>query len=79
VKDAVNIETEPGDVVLFSNLLFHQGLPNRTKAVRWSSDWRYQDATQPTLRKEKGHLARSRKHPELAVGSAQEWTRLSFT
>jgi phytanoyl-CoA hydroxylase len=79
LKDAVNIEVEPGDVVLFSNLLFHQGLPNRTKVVRWSSDWRYQDATQPTLRKEKGHLARSRKHPELAVRSAQEWSRLSFT
>jgi phytanoyl-CoA hydroxylase len=76
---AVNIELDPGDVVLFSNLLFHRGLPNRSTTVRWSSDWRYQDATQPTLRKENGHLARSRLHPEQVVRSAQHWATLAFT
>ncbi|MBI4550847.1 MAG: hypothetical protein HY710_01120 [Candidatus Latescibacteria bacterium] len=59
-------------------MLFHQGLPNRSKTVRWSMDWRYQDATQPTLRKEHGHLARSRQRPEQEVKSADEWARLAF-
>ena len=59
-KKAVSIELDPGDMVLFSNLLFHQGLPNRSKMIRWNLDWRYQDASQPTLRREQGHIARSR-------------------
>ena len=76
---AINIELDPGDVVLFHNLLFHRGLPNHSRQIRWSADWRYQDATQPTLRKENGHLARSRQHPATAVQSASEWASLSFT
>ncbi len=76
---AVNIELDPGDLVLFHNLLFHRGLPNRSREIRWSADWRYQDATQSTLRKENGHLARSRQHPEAAVQSAAAWASLSFT
>jgi ectoine hydroxylase-related dioxygenase (phytanoyl-CoA dioxygenase family) len=77
-KDAIDIELDPGDIVLFSNLLFHRGLPNLTKAVRWSMDWRYQDANQDTLRKEKGHIARSRQNPESAINSAKEWTDAIF-
>lgn len=76
---AINIEMDPGDVVLFHNLLFHQGLPNRSKIIRWNLDWRYLDGTQETLRKEKGHLARSKKHPEKVVKSAKQWESLSFT
>lgn len=75
---AVAIELDPGDIVLFHNLLFHRGLPNRSKIVRWSLDWRYQDATQPTLRRESGQTARSRAHPERVVRSAAQWTRLPF-
>jgi ectoine hydroxylase-related dioxygenase (phytanoyl-CoA dioxygenase family) len=77
-KDAIDIELDPGDIVLFSNLLFHRGLPNLTKAVRWSMDWRYQDANQDTLRKEKGHIARSRRNPESAINSEKEWTDAIF-
>jgi ectoine hydroxylase-related dioxygenase (phytanoyl-CoA dioxygenase family) len=77
-KDAIDIELDPGDIVLFSNLLFHRGLPNLTKAVRWSMDWRYQDANQETLRKEKGHIARSRRNPESAINSEKEWTDAIF-
>lgn len=77
-KDAIDIEMNPGDIVLFSNLLFHRGLPNLTKAVRWSMDWRYQDANQDTLRKEKGHIARSRQNSESAINSAKEWTDAVF-
>lgn len=74
----VSIEMDPGDVVLFHNLLFHCGLPNHSRGIRWSCDWRYQDAAQPTLRKEKGHLARSRKHPELVVKDAADWANRVF-
>lgn len=75
---AIDIELDPGDAVLFHNLLFHQGLPNRADHIRWSADWRYQDATQMTLRKENGHLARSRQTPELAVSGNQDWANRSF-
>ena len=78
LRQAVDIEMDPGDVVLFHNLLFHQGQPNRSAGIRWSLDWRYQDATQPTLRKQNGHIARSRAHPEREVRSAEAWARLSF-
>jgi ectoine hydroxylase-related dioxygenase (phytanoyl-CoA dioxygenase family) len=77
-KDVIDIELDPGDIVLFHNLLFHRGLPNHTKSIRWSMDWRYQDANQDTLRKEKGHIARSKKHPESAIHNAQEWTSARF-
>jgi len=77
-KEAIDIELDPGDIVLFSNLLFHRGLSNLTKAVRWSLDWRYQDANQDTLRKEKGHIARSRQNPDSAIKSAKEWTDARF-
>jgi len=79
IAQAVPIELDPGDVVLFHNLLFHQGLPNQTEKIRWSLDWRYQDATQSTLRKENGHIARSRSHPEHAVQNAAQWASLSFS
>jgi ectoine hydroxylase-related dioxygenase (phytanoyl-CoA dioxygenase family) len=76
---AVSIPLDPGDVVLFHNLLFHQGLPNRSQGIRWSLDWRYQDATQETLRAEQGHLARSRLHPEQVVRDRADWAARSFT
>ena len=78
MEKAVSIEVDPGDVILFHNLLFHQGLPNRSQTVRWSLDWRYQDATQPTMRATKGHMARSRSNPAQAVKSAKQWASLSF-
>ena len=74
----INVEMDPGDVVLFNNLLFHQGLPNRSRAVRWSFDWRYQDATQPTLRTSKGQIARSRANPELEIKNAEHWARTAW-
>ncbi|MCC6445263.1 MAG: phytanoyl-CoA dioxygenase family protein [Armatimonadetes bacterium] len=77
-KDAVAIEIDPQDIVLFHNLLFHRGLPNRSAKIRWNLDWRYQDATQPTLRPQQGHIARSRLHPESVVRDARQWAALSF-
>jgi ectoine hydroxylase-related dioxygenase (phytanoyl-CoA dioxygenase family) len=78
LAQAVDIELDPGDVVVFHNLLFHHGQPNRTRKIRWSLDWRYQDASQPTLRRENGHIARSASDPARAVRSAEQWASLSF-
>ena len=78
LAEAINVELDPGDVVLFSNLLFHRGLPNRSGKIRWSSDWRYQDARQSTLHTEQGHIARSRSSPGRTVRDAQQWAELSF-
>ena len=75
---AIDVELDPGDVVLFHNLLFHRGLPNMTDKIRWSMDWRYQDATQDTLRVENGHLARSQAQPENMISSASQWAQASF-
>lgn len=78
VKTAIDVELDPGDVVLLQNLLFHRGQPNHSSGIRWSFDWRYQDATQPTLRKEEGHIARSHSNPEGTVNNAQDWANLTF-
>ena len=79
LDQAVDIETDPGYVVLFSNLLFHQGLENTSGTIRWSSDWRYQDATQSTMRSEQGHLARSRLRSDDVVTIPQQWAQRRFT
>jgi ectoine hydroxylase-related dioxygenase (phytanoyl-CoA dioxygenase family) len=78
LERAIDITCDPGDIVVFSNLLFHRGLPNHSQAVRWSCDWRYQDARQSTMRGEKGHLARSQAQPKQEVHSAQDWASRSF-
>ncbi len=76
--DAMDVELDPGDIVLFHNLLFHRGLPNLSQGIRWSLDWRYQDAAQDTLRKEQGHLARSLSKPDDVISTAQEWADAHF-
>jgi hypothetical protein len=75
---AVDIPTDPGDIVIFSNMLFHTGQLNRTSKIRWSCDWRYQDARQPTLRLRCGHLARSRTHPEAVIRTPEQWVNAAF-
>ena len=75
---AVSIELNPGDIVLFHNMLYHQGLPNHSDHIRWSMDWRYQDATQSTLRNENGHLARSVSRLDEVVRSPDHWAQLNF-
>ncbi len=78
VDQAVSIELDPGDIVLFHNMLYHQGLPNLSDQVRWSMDWRYQDARQPTLRSTTGHLARSRLRSDEVVRDADDWVGRVF-
>lgn len=45
----VDIELDPGDNVLFNNLLFHRGQDYHSGMIPWTPDFRYQDAPQPTL------------------------------
>ena len=78
VDQAVSIEVDPGDLVLIDNMLYHQGLPNHSEQVRWSMDWRYQDARQSTLRSTKGHLARSHLHPDEVVQDPTDWAQRVF-
>ena len=78
IKRAIPIEINPKDVVIFSNLLFHRGLPNKSNHIRWSIDFRYQDATQSTLRSTAGHLLRSKVSPEKTVRGAAHWASLDF-
>ena len=74
----VDVELDPGDLVVFHNMLCHRGLANLTQTIRWSLDWRYQDVAQPTLRAEQGHIARSLTHPDRVVTNAAQWAGLSF-
>jgi phytanoyl-CoA hydroxylase len=78
LDQAVDIEVDPGDVVIFHNMLFHQGMPNLSDRIRWSVDWRFQDATQPTMRPLNGHVVRSRSNPAAAVRDAAHWAELKF-
>lgn len=78
VSGAITVEMGPGDAVLFNNMLFHRGLPNKSAKIRWSLDWRYEDARQPTMRDQEGHIARSRLDPSQAVQDAAHWSGLSF-
>ena len=56
LERAIDVELSPTDVVLFSNLLVHRGGINTTNKTRWSFDWRFQDASKPTLRTKCGHV-----------------------
>ncbi len=75
----VDIEINPGDMLIFQNLLFHQGGVNHSGKLRWNADFRYQDARQPTLTSVNGHLVRSRAHPEQVISSREEWARMSWS
>jgi len=76
---AIPIECDPGDVVLFSNMLVHRGGVNQTNAIRWSFDWRYQDAARPTLRDLQGHIVSSRNGQDNCVKTAEQWASLNLS
>eukprot|EP00911_Craspedida_sp_UC1_P002045 UC1_evm2s1577 len=78
LDEAIDVETEPGDLVLFNNLLFHSNQENKAKYIRWSIDWRYQDSTCETHREEKGHIARSLIDIDREVQTPEEWASLTL-
>ena len=75
----VDVVLDPVDIVLFNNLLFHQGQDNYSGIQRWSADFRYQDARQPTLTKIQGHLVRSQANPDQVIKSGEEWAAKSWS
>lgn len=46
-KDIQVVDVPYGGMVLFSNVIPHQSLPNVTNKIRWSMDLRWQDANKP--------------------------------
>ncbi|NND91075.1 MAG: phytanoyl-CoA dioxygenase family protein [Granulosicoccus sp.] len=77
-----NRETRPlpvrsGGVVLFHPLTIHGSLSNRSTAIRWSFDLRYNVTGQPTGRPMfPSFVARSRLAPESELRDAQTWKQL---
>ncbi|MCQ6559485.1 phytanoyl-CoA dioxygenase family protein [Paenibacillus mendelii] len=70
---AVSIEMEPGDALCFTQLLPHRALPNRSDAVRWSMDIRYEATSQATASgKAQGFVARSLIDPD-SVETYKQW------
>jgi len=68
------VEMEPGDVVFFSNMLFHSGSPNTSDGIRWSADWRFQDAARETHRPQHGHIVCCKSDPaKVAIRSPEDW------
>lgn len=60
----ISIEMEPGDVLIFDQLLPHRALPNHSDAVRWSMDIRYEATPTATESgKKQGFVARSQQNP----------------
>ena len=57
--ETIDVECNPGDLVLFSNILIHRGGINTTDKIRWSFDWRFQDSNKSTFRNENGHVVDS--------------------
>jgi phytanoyl-CoA hydroxylase len=72
-RKAVDIELDVGDIVLFHNLIFHQGQENISGTLRWNADFRFRDANQDTLGKDRGHYIISSQFPEKLVVSGEDW------
>ena len=79
LQDAIDIECSPRDLVLFNNLLVHCGGVNSTDKIRWSFDWRFQDANKSTFRKETGHVISSKSTQNNCIPKTpSDWAKLKF-
>lgn len=76
---AIDVACEVGDVVLFSQILMHRGGKNTSDHIRWSFDWRFQDASKPTCREHQGHLVHSEVDPAKVVSTSTQWAKLSLS
>ena len=66
-----------GGVILFDKFTHHASLPNRSDALRWSFDLRYNPTGQPTGRPAfPGFIARSRQTPDSELHDPKAWARL---
>ena len=49
-ENVITCDMEPGDVLIFNQLLYHRSLPNTTEVIRWSIDLRYYRLGYPPIR-----------------------------
>ena len=78
----IPVEMEAGDALCFTQLTPHAALPNRSDAVRWSIDLRYQSISDAMVDeynveiggRDKGFIARSEADPT-AAATWQSWAR----
>ena len=75
---AVDVELDPGSVLLFNNILVHRGGVNSADTIRWSFDFRFQDASKSTCRDWNGHIVKGPPDAQNVVRSADEWAKLSL-
>ena len=62
--------------MLFDKFTHHASLPNRSDALRWSFDLRYNPTGQPTGRPAfPGFVARSLERPDSELDSWKQWRR----
>ncbi len=72
--ERIPIPLKVGSVLLFNSMLPHGSLVNRTQAIRWSLDLRYQALSKPTGRwYVPGFVAQSRSNPSLENSSYETW------
>ena len=71
----VSVAMQPGDLLCFTQKTPHRALPNRSDAVRWSLDVRYEATDRATESgRDKGFVARSPRDPAAVVPYA-DWER----
>ena len=76
---AVPLPMEPGDVLFMHRRTQHASLENRSGAIRWSFDLRYNPRGQPTGRPAfPEFVARSRAEPEAVIADAAAWAALWY-
>ena len=76
--DGVSVEMERGDLLCFTQQTPHRALSNRSDAVRWSLDVRYEATDHATESgRDKGFVARSPRAPATILPCTewlQRWT-----
>ena len=74
-EEGFNVPMKKGDVIFIHKLTPHSSGPNRTDAIRWSMDVRYQQSGTPTGRAFwPSFIARSHMSPESET-DYEDWRR----
>jgi|SaaInlStandDraft_1057018.scaffolds.fasta_scaffold05875_7 phytanoyl-CoA hydroxylase len=73
-EEIVTCDMEPGDVLIFNQLVYHRSLPNTTDGIRWSIDLRYYRLGYPPIQnrqaEENPWVVSSSKRPATTL---EEW------
>lgn len=74
--EVLSLPMKRGDVLLMHKLIPHRSISNRSGAIRWSLDLRYQQTGLPTGRSfYPNFIVRSRRHPEFVLTDYATWSR----